>query len=716
MSDPPADIRVLHVDDDAEFADLTREFLEREHDRLTVATAHDARAGLDRLAETDFDCVVSDFQMPGLDGLEFFEAVREDHPEVPFVLFTGEGSESIAADAVSAGVTDYLQKRSGTEQFALLANRIVKAVERADARRAVTETQERFRTLLSVSADYVIVVDADMSIEYVTPSIERVLGYGPADVMGDDITEYMHPEDRERVATELAELVGEPGAERLVELRAEDADGEWRWIEVTTRNLLDDPAVEGIVGNVRDVTERKEHEAAVDWHRTVIETMEEGVYVFDGDYEIRFLNYRVGEGDAPEVDLTGDSLAAFAEYGVLSEAEVASIQAGADRVLAGDADEVQIELEPAVPADTGTVELRLTPMRPDGEEPLVLGTTRDVSERIEREAALRRATERYRTLIDNFPNGGVFTFDEELRATLAGGDELDAVGLSPDDVEGARPRDLFPEDIAAELEEYYRAALDGEHHTFEQSYMGSHYRVHTLPIRDEDGEITAGLAVSQNVTDRVEHERELERQNERLDEFTSVVSHDLRNPLTVLAGAIEMAERTGEPEHFDRARRAVDRMEQLVDDLRTLAKQGDRVTDLEPVGLERVARASWQTVETPDAALRVETDQTVMADDTRLKQLFENCFGNAVEHAGPEVTVTVGDCDGGFYVADDGPGVPESEREAVFESGYSSADEGTGFGLAIVESIVEAHGWEIDLVESADGGARFEITGIETPE
>jgi len=716
MSDPPADIRVLHVDDDAEFADLTREFLEREHDRLTVATAHDARAGLDRLAETDFDCVVSDFQMPGLDGLEFFEAVREDHPEVPFVLFTGEGSESIAADAVSAGVTDYLQKRSGTEQYALLANRIVKAVERADARRAVSETQERFRTLLSVSADYVIVVDADLSIEYVTPSIERVLGYDPPDVMGDDITEYMHPDDRENVVAELGELVENPDAERLVELRARDTDGEWRWIEVTARNLLDDPTVGGIVGNVRDITERKEHEAEVDWHRTVIERMEEGVYVLDGEYRIRFLNYRVGGDDAPEVDVTGDPVSAFADAGILSAAEVASIEAAVDRVLTGDVDEVRIELDPAVPTDPDTVELRLTPMRPDGDDPLALGTTRDVTDRIEREAELRRATERYRTLIDNFPNGGVFTFDEDLRNTLAGGDELDAVGLSPDDVEGARPRDLFPEDIAAELEEYYRAALDGEHHTFEQSYMGSHYRVHTLPIRDEDGEITAGLAVSQNVTDRVEHERELERQNERLDEFTSVVSHDLRNPLTVLAGAIEMAERTGEPEHFDRARRAVDRMEQLVDDLRTLAKQGDRVTDLEPVGLERVARASWQTVETPDAALRVETDQTVMADDTRLKQLFENCFGNAVEHAGPEVTVTVGDCDGGFYVADDGPGVPESEREAVFESGYSSADEGTGFGLAIVESIVEAHGWEIDLVESADGGARFEITGIETPE
>jgi len=716
MSDSPAPIQVLHVDDDAALADLTRESLEREHDRISVTTAHGADEGLERLAEAAVDCVVSDYQMPGRDGLEFFEAVREDHPEVPFILFTGKGSESIAAEAVSAGVTDYLQKRPGTEQFALLANRVIKAVERADARQAVTKTQERFRTLLSVSADYVIVVDGDMSTEYVTPSVERVLGYDPADVMGDDITEYMHPEDRERVVTELAELGEKPGAERLVELRARDADGEWRWIEVTARNLLDDPTVEGIVGNVRDVTERKEREAEVDWHRTLIETMEEGVYVLDGDYDLRFLNYRVSDEDAPEIDLTGEPIAAFADYGILSAAEVASIEAGVDSVLAGDADEVRVELEPAVPDDIGTVELRLTPMEPAGDDPLVLGTTRDITERIERETELRRATERYRTLIDNFPNGGVFTFDESLRNTLAGGEELEAVGLSPGDVEGSRPRDIFPEDVAAELEAHYRAALDGERNTFEQHYMGRHYRVHTLPLGEEGDEITEGLAVSQNVTERVNHQRELERQNERLDEFTSVVSHDLRNPLTVLGGAIEMAERTGDAEHFGRARRSVDRMEQLVDDLRTLAKQGNRVTDLEPIRLERIARASWQTVETPEADLRVETDQTVMADETRLKQLFENCIGNAVEHGDGAVTVTVGDCDSGFYIADDGPGIPPEDRETVFESGYSTAEEGTGFGLSIVQSIVEAHGWEIDLVESDDGGARFEVTGVKTPE
>ncbi|MDB2290663.1 sensor histidine kinase, partial [Halorubrum ezzemoulense] len=136
-----------------------------------------------------------------------------------------------------------------------------------------------------------------------------------------------------------------------------------------------------------------------------------------------------------------------------------------------------------------------------------------------------------------------------------------------------------------------------------------------------------------------------------------------------------------------------------------------------PVDLVATATDAWETADTRRGTLETAVDGgDVLADEERLRQLLENLFRNAAEHGGDDATVTVGSlADGsGFYVADDGPGIPEAEREQVFETGYTTTADGTGFGLNIVGEIVDAHGWEIRVVESEDGGARFEITGVES--
>jgi len=209
-----------------------------------------------------------------------------------------------------------------------------------------------------------------------------------------------------------------------------------------------------------------------------------------------------------------------------------------------------------------------------------------------------------------------------------------------------------------------------------------------------------------------DHE-DIKRQNERLEEFTSIVSHDLRSPLNVLMAAIELAEETGDPEEFERCRRAIERMDQLIDDLLSLARQGEMVADLEWVSLATIANDSWETVEGAQATLEIETEETIRADKNRLRELLENLFSNAIEHGGRDVTVRVADIQSGFYVEDDGPGIPEDERESIFEPGYSTSPEGTGFGLSIVSSIAQAHGWDIHITSSVTGGVRIEFTGVE---
>ena len=233
---------------------------------------------------------------------------------------------------------------------------------------------------------------------------------------------------------------------------------------------------------------------------------------------------------------------------------------------------------------------------------------------------------------------------------------------------------------------------------------------------EHDGMRTGRVVLVQDVTAR--HRRE-----ERLEEFASVVSHDLRNPLNVAEGHLELGRETGDNEHFEKADEALDRMERIIEDLLTLAREGDANPDGAVVSLAAAARTAWNAVDTmdPGATLDVRDDRSLIAEETALLRLLENLFRNSIEHGstapdrhsadgGSGVTVTVGATDDGFFVADDGPGIPESERENVFERGYTTSDGGTGFGLAIVEEVADAHDWDVSLTTAEGEGARFDVT------
>jgi signal transduction histidine kinase len=154
-------------------------------------------------------------------------------------------------------------------------------------------------------------------------------------------------------------------------------------------------------------------------------------------------------------------------------------------------------------------------------------------------------------------------------------------------------------------------------------------------------------------------------------------------------------------------------METLIEELLTLAREGDQVSDTEAVDLEDLALDCWSHIETGEATIVADTDIRIQADKSRLGQLLENLMRNAVNHGGGDVTITIGMLDDGFYVEDDGSGIPSDDRNQVFEAGYSTAQRGTGFGLSIVKRVAEAHEWDIQVSDSIDGGARFEITDVE---
>ncbi|MWV39509.1 PAS domain S-box protein [Natrialba sp. INN-245] len=347
---------------------------------------------------------------------------------------------------------------------------------------------------------------------------------------------------------------------------------------------------------------------------------------------------------------------------------------------------------------------------------------RDVTERKEREQEL----ERFRSAVKHAGHGVLIT---DVDATIEYANEAfeEITGYAASEVVGETPAILNSgEHDDAFYEELWETILEGgvwHGEVINQRKDGSHFAVDQTiaPITDRDGDIDGFVAINRDVSQLKAYRAELEAQNERLEQYGETVAHDLRNPLTLLEGDLENlahvaktadddVESAAVLEACSNLSETVDRMRELIDDLLTMAEQGQLVLDPEPVSLEATAEDAWRQVDAADASLSVE-ETTVEADPARLRELLSNLFRNAVEHAGADVDVRVGPLErvAGFYVEDDGPGIAPDDRETVLERGYTTDESGTGFGLAIVDQIANAHGLTVSVTEGSTGGARFEF-------
>jgi PAS domain S-box-containing protein len=330
----------------------------------------------------------------------------------------------------------------------------------------------------------------------------------------------------------------------------------------------------------------------------------------------------------------------------------------------------------------------------------------------------------FRSLVEN-GSDAIVTIDEDSTVVYANAAVERVFGHAPDELVGRPLTTIVPE-------RFQHAHFESMNEYLESGERSLDWTDIQLPAERADGtEVTLDITfeehqyegervfsgIMRDITDRVEREEALERQNEQLERFASIVSHDLRDPLQNAQATATLLRARSETAEVDDLVGDLDatlaRMDDLVGDVLDLAKQGQSLGETVPVDLGAVAREAWDVVSTDGVSLEVESLPEASGDPDRLASLFTNLFGNAVEHGGADV-VRVGSLpdDDGFFVADDGVGLSGTDVERLFEYGYSGSESGTGLGLNIVEGVAEAHGWRVTATEGDGGGACFEFRGV----
>ncbi len=719
---------------------------------IPVDTVADARATVER--EPNVGCVVCGSGGSESDELELVADLRSTAPTTPVVLFS-DGDTSVEA-ALDAGADDVVTGRDERtdDAYRLLARRI-DALVSAEEPHVDRHGSTALRALTGLDeSDAVAVFDEDFRHTFVAGESVLMEGERVTDIPGGAAGAYLESDYRATLDGEsrsrqrsiedtlyridTTPLAGDGrtvgGLVRFTELervsettpseaetnekveRLHDITSELDTLDSVTEilELAVDSANRVLQFDACSISERSDGRIVL--RAAATSDIQVGAEVLDEGDGIAGRTIREGRtflvddiGDHPEARPTEDSYQS-----------VLSIPLGDDNVFQAISTNVGAFTE----TDRELAELLCTHVQ-------------HAVERVEFESLLTQERDRFAALFENVPDAAVrYVLEDGVpRIEAVNAAFVRLFGYDPDDAIG-RPVEslLVPDSESESAAEQYQSIAAGAQLDREVERLtvdGSRpFLLRNVPFSDADS--TEGYLIYTDIADLKEREQLLERKNERLERFTSIVSHDLRNPLSIATGYVETMLDSGEMTYAEETAEELDRMDRMVSELLTLAREGEIIGQTETVDVGAVATEAWTHVETEGADLQLDDLPSIEANSDRLSELFENCFRNSVEHgsasgqtaaddgspsadgddhAGETLTVTVGGLDGtaGFYVADDGPGIPEAERETVFEYGYSTANSGTGFGLAIVEEIANAHDWSANVTESESGGARLEF-------
>lgn len=588
--------------------------------------------------------------------------------------------------------------------------------------------------LLEHVSDAIIATDTDNHIQHWNKGAERIYGWQAQEVLGKPLDAIIQ---NDYTLSDTPFVIDQQWQHEVFQRRK---DGSQISI-LETLSLITDSAekARGVVIVAHDITARRQTEAALRLRNRAIEASSAGITIADATQPDMPLIYANHAFERITGYLARDVLGKNCRFLQGSDQMQPEIEQMRAALRAGKDCDVTLRNY----RKDGSLfwnELRLTPIH-DGYGNLThyVGIMTDVTARIASERLLRDQEALYRTLVRNLPQMAVFIYDHNLRYLLAEGELLSRPPSSSIQYEGSHLRDVMPLENAETLQPYYERALKGEAIQLERRAYERIFYSNFLPLRREDGSISYGCLIVQDVTDLRETEhvlrrytKELQRSNRELQDFAYVASHDLQEPLRKIQAFSdriiskhhdELSEEVSD--HLDRIKRAAERMQLLMDALLAFSRvttkgQPFEEVDLNAVVAEVLRDLDWR-VEQTGAQIALGNLPTIMGDATQLQQLMQNLIANALKYHQPDHapkiaihSTTVARDDQTWQqisIADNGIGFDEKYAErifGVFQRLHARGQyEGTGIGLAICRKIVERHNGKIYAHSKPGVGSTF---------
>lgn len=777
-SKPP--INILMVENDPIDAELSALAFRRTGMSVRIEVVQTAEEFRLKIETKEYDVILADYNLAGWTGLQAFEYLRGAGRQTPFILITGALGDEVAVECIKKGISDYVLK----DRLARLPVTVEKALEekslreqRLRAEKMAWEKERRFLSLMEHSTDGVALLNGAGMVVFSSRAEEGILGYAPGELAGTSFFDPVHPEDAALVAGAFVRLQSVAGGREDIQLRYRKKCGAWRWLECIVVNLLHEPAVQGIVVNYRDISERKE---AMQEIRRLNEDLEQRVTERTRQLETanQVLQTEVAERRRAEAilresqerfRLLADGVRDYAIYMIDAQGRVASWNAGAERIkgyhpeeiigrhvsvfyTAEDAAKGRPEQDLGVAATEGRLDAERLSVRKDGSQfiaSVVLSSlrdssgrlrgfsnvTHDITEQRRAQEALERLRLQQRLILNSAGDGiigldesGVCTFINPAGARMTGRDPEELIGktlyntLCWNSPENGAVRDaLCPiktalkDGTAGHLADVLIARKDG-------TALTADYMV--TPILNETGRTLGAVVVVHDVTER----RAVEKMK---DEFISIVSHEVRTPLTAIRASLGLLASGKLCRSSEKCQSMVklgmentDRLVRLVSDILDLERIESRRVTMQKAQCDAaslVAQAAGLmrvTAESHGITIQAEVlSVSLWADPDRIIQVLINLLSNAIKFSAPGSSISVSfkpkDGDVEFQIKDSGRGIPANKTAQIFErfqqvdAGDSRIKGGTGLGLAICRSIIAQHGGRI-WVESTPGiGSTF---------